>query len=133
MRTIRGSPLRNSFGRSGDSMAGISPSASISSSFLPGAIISMRKSFGGVKATSSLRSTTQATCRCGRPYSSSRIPRIQMLEAGWKLVPPTFLPIRSFGSRMPALALTNRKPWRKRRCRNTGMAVSGAPWSRSMK
>ena len=58
------------------------------------------------------------------------MPRIQMLEAGWKLVPPIFLPIRSFGVLMPALALTKTKPWRKRRCRNTGIAVSGSPWSR---
>src|SRR5215468_6009274 len=123
---MRLSPARNRRGTSGESMAGISPSASMRSSFFPGAITSMRRSLGGVKATSSLRSTTQVTCRCGRPYSSCKMPRIQMLEAGWKFVPPTCLPIRSFGARMPAAAFTNKKPWRKRRCRNTGMAVSGA-------
>src|SRR5262249_12613359 len=120
---MRLSPARNSRGRSGESRAGISPSASMASSFFPGAVISMRRSLGGVKATSSLRSTTQVTCRWGKAYSSSRMPRIQILEAGWKFVPPTFFPIRSLGARMPASALTNRKPWRKRRCRNTGIAL----------
>src|SRR5215217_5240904 len=61
------------------------------------------------------------------------MPRIQMLEAGWKFVPPTFLPIRSFGVVMPALVLMNTKPWRNRRCMNTGIAVSGCPRSRAMK
>ena len=40
---------------------------------------------------------------------------------------PIFLPIRSFGDLMPFLVLMNTKPWRKRRCRNTGMAVIAMP------
>ena len=34
---------------------------------------------------------------------------------------------------MPELVLTKTKPWRKRRCRNTGMALIGWFWSRAMK
>ena len=52
---------------SGDSMAGISPSASMTSSRFSGGAISMRRSLGGVNSKSSLRSTTQVHCRCGTP------------------------------------------------------------------
>ncbi len=69
---------------------------------------------------------------CGTPYSCSRMPRIQTMAVAWNCFTPTFLPMRSVGFLMPLPVLMNMKPWRKRRCRNTGMAVAFAsPWSRA--
>ena len=59
------------------------------------------------------------------------MPRIQCPAETRNDLTPTLRPIRSFGCLMPFVVLMNTKPWRKRRCRNTGSAVTGTPWSRA--
>ena len=53
------------------------------------------------------------------------MPRIQTGAVIWYSGFPTRLPIRSFGSRMPRLALTKMHEWRKNRDGKTGMATNG--------
>ena len=111
--------------------ASTSPSASMSSTDLScGSRVILRPG-GGVKSTSSSSSATHSTDLCGTPYSCSRMPRIQWIAVTRKDLMPIFLPIRSFGFLMPLLVLMNTKPWRKRRCRNTGIAVIAMPLSRA--
>ena len=97
----------------------------MSSTRLPaGARSSLSPGFG-VNSTSSISSETHCTSVWGTPYSCSSMPRSQRIAVVWKVFTPIRLPIRSFGSLIPAPVLTKMKPWRNRRWRNTGIASSG--------
>ena len=111
--------------------ASSSPSASIVSTDRScGSRVSFRSGCG-VNSMSSSSSANHSIDLCGTPYSCSRMPRIQCPAETRNDFTPTLRPIRSFGCLMPFVVLMNTKPWRKRRCRNTGSAVTGTPWSRA--
>ena len=86
---------------------------------------------GRLTLTSSSISATHSMLLSGTPYSLCRMPRIHSTAVVIIVLTPMRRPFRSAGFLIPFDVLMNMKPWRKRRCRNTGMARNGRSLSRA--
>ena len=99
-----------------------SPATSASGALGSSIMVRLAASLPG-QSTSSRLMVCQRISRHGTPYSKARSPLASTDMVVWKLRQHTFRPIRSAGTSMPALTLTNMWFWLNRRRGNTGVAV----------